>query len=244
MPVSDLHRQIAALALAAAREHGFALGGGNALLAPRGHLRAYPGRRLVHRPGPWRPGCRRRRGGRAARRGLRTRAARPGGRAHRHLPPGMGEGLAEWIVTAPAGEQMALQLAYSGPGPRAGHHGHRPGPGHGRRRSREGVRAGQPHRAAGLRGRGRCAAVPASQSGLPGGWDPGLACQDFADAGLRLDQMKDTRFADVGLSQADVTALRARFAGWPETPKPSTGNCRPGTPPSHSAGPGTARAPS
>ena len=33
MPVSDLHRQIAALALAAAGEHGFALGGGNALLA-------------------------------------------------------------------------------------------------------------------------------------------------------------------------------------------------------------------
>jgi hypothetical protein len=33
MPVSGLHRQIAALALAAAGEHGFALGGGNALLA-------------------------------------------------------------------------------------------------------------------------------------------------------------------------------------------------------------------
>ena len=34
MPVSDLHRQVAAVALAAARDHhGFALGGGNALLA-------------------------------------------------------------------------------------------------------------------------------------------------------------------------------------------------------------------
>ena len=33
MPVSDLHRQVAAVALAAAAEHGFALGGGNALLA-------------------------------------------------------------------------------------------------------------------------------------------------------------------------------------------------------------------
>jgi microcompartment protein CcmL/EutN len=32
MPVSDLHRQVAAVALAAAAEHGFALGG-NALLA-------------------------------------------------------------------------------------------------------------------------------------------------------------------------------------------------------------------
>jgi hypothetical protein len=33
MLVSDLHRQVAAVALAAAAEHGFALGGGNALLA-------------------------------------------------------------------------------------------------------------------------------------------------------------------------------------------------------------------
>jgi hypothetical protein len=33
MPVSDLHRQVTAVALAAAAEHGFALGGGNALLA-------------------------------------------------------------------------------------------------------------------------------------------------------------------------------------------------------------------
>ena len=33
MPVSDLHRRVAAVALAAAGQHGFALGGGNALLA-------------------------------------------------------------------------------------------------------------------------------------------------------------------------------------------------------------------
>jgi len=36
LPVSDLHRQIAALALAAAGEHRFALGGGNAVLARGG----------------------------------------------------------------------------------------------------------------------------------------------------------------------------------------------------------------
>src|SRR5215470_9820331 len=33
MPVSDLHGQVAAVALGAAAGHGFALGGGNALLA-------------------------------------------------------------------------------------------------------------------------------------------------------------------------------------------------------------------
>jgi hypothetical protein len=191
MPVSDLHRQIAALALAAAGEHGFVLGGGNALLAPRGHLTACPGRRLVHRPGARRPGCRRRRGGRAARCGLRTRAAGPGGRAHRHLPR-HGRGLAEWIGTAPGGEQTALQLAYSGPGPRAGHHGHRPGPGPGRRRSREGVRAGsriEPREyadvAAALQRYG-----PSQLIRLAGRLDPDLPGQDFADAGLRLDQME------------------------------------------------------
>jgi hypothetical protein len=33
MPVSALHHQVAAIALAAASQHGFALGGGNALIA-------------------------------------------------------------------------------------------------------------------------------------------------------------------------------------------------------------------
>ena len=53
--------------------------------------------------------------------------------------------------------------------------------------------------------------------------------------------MTDARFAGVGLSQADVTALRERFAGWPREPEPAAGNCKPGTPPSHSPGPGTTR---
>ena len=33
MPVNDLHRRVAAIALGAAAKHGFALGGGNALIA-------------------------------------------------------------------------------------------------------------------------------------------------------------------------------------------------------------------
>src|SRR6202045_3217711 len=33
MPVSELHREVAAIALRAASRHGFALGGGNALIA-------------------------------------------------------------------------------------------------------------------------------------------------------------------------------------------------------------------
>jgi hypothetical protein len=63
MQVSDLHRRIAALALAAAGEHGFALGGGNALLAhgpshgaPRTPA-CSPARSTASRllPVPWRP---------------------------------------------------------------------------------------------------------------------------------------------------------------------------------------------
>ena len=216
MPVSGLHRQIAALALAAAGEHGFALGGGNVLLAhgvisrPTQDVGLFTGQEH----------------GVQAAAGFVEAALRGAGSGPERqdqaagltgIFPGMGEGLAEWIVTAPGGEQAALHLACSGPGPRAGDHRHRPGPGPGRRRGREGVRAGQPHRAAGLRGRGRCAAALGSgpvDSACPAAGS-GLAGRDFADTGLRLDQMKDARFAGVGLSQADVTALRERFAGWP-----------------------------
>jgi hypothetical protein len=59
--------------------------------------------------------------------------------------PDIGEGLAEWIVTAAGGEQMLLQLGLLRPRPSAGgDDGYRPGPGPGRRGGREGVRAGPP----------------------------------------------------------------------------------------------------
>jgi len=115
MPVSDLHRRVAAVALAAAAGHGFALGGGNALLAhgviSRPTLRTpacSPARSTASRllPVSWRPRC-------------AVRASDPSGRTRRRAGrhrPRMGEGLAEWIVTASGGEQMALQLAYSGAG--------------------------------------------------------------------------------------------------------------------------------
>jgi hypothetical protein len=42
MPVSDAHRQVTAVALAAAAGHGFALDSGNPLLALAGALNCYP----------------------------------------------------------------------------------------------------------------------------------------------------------------------------------------------------------
>ena len=40
MPLNDLHRRVATIALRAARRHGFALGGGNALIVPQYVLKA------------------------------------------------------------------------------------------------------------------------------------------------------------------------------------------------------------
>ena len=198
-------------------EHGFALGGGNALLAhgvisrPTQDAGLFTGQEHgVQAAAGFVEAALRGAG-------FETRAAGPGGRAA-GIVPGMGEGLAEWIVTAPGGEQMALQWLI---------------PARGRAPvimdigpvldledvGREGVRAGQPHRAAGLRGRGRCAAALRSRPADPAcpAAGSGLAGRDFADAGLRLDQMTDARFAGVGLTRADVTALRERFAGWPRS---------------------------
>ena len=78
MPVGDLHRQIAALALVGAGEHGFALGGGNALLArgvisrPTRIAGCSPARSTASRlpPVPWRPRC-------------AVRASNPGGGTRR-----------------------------------------------------------------------------------------------------------------------------------------------------------------
>jgi hypothetical protein len=45
--------------------------------------------------------------------------------------------------------------------------------------------------------------------------DPGLEGEDFADAARRLDQLPDEAFIRLGVREADVTALRERFAAWP-----------------------------
>jgi hypothetical protein len=45
--------------------------------------------------------------------------------------------------------------------------------------------------------------------------DSGLSHRDFADAGRRLDDMRDERFAAYGLTAEDVAELRDQFRGWP-----------------------------
>jgi hypothetical protein len=130
---------------------------------------------------------------------------------------GMGEGLAEWTVTAPDGQRMMLQMAYFD---RAG----QPVPMEvGPVLDIEDVVGGkvcalasraEPRdyidTAAALR-RYRVADV----LGFARRLDPGLEDRDFADAARRLDQWGDGVFAPFGLGPAEVAALRAAFRDWP-----------------------------
>ena len=112
MPVSELHRQVAAIALSAASRYGFALGGGNALIAhgvidrPTQDIDLFTDNEH---------------GVQAASRAVETalRAAgyqveQPDTDGLADIWEGLGTGLAEWTVTAPGGQQILPQLAYFG----------------------------------------------------------------------------------------------------------------------------------
>ena len=231
MPVSDLHRQVAAVALAAAREQGFALGGGNALLAygvisrPTQDVDLFTDQEH---------------GVEGAAGAVETALRRAGFETERQdqvaglddLFPGMGEELAEWVVTAPGGAQMMLQLAYFD-------RGRQPvvmdiGP----VLDLEDVVGGKVCALASRvepRDFADVAAAlerytPAQLIGFARRLDQGLTGQDFADAGLRLDQMDDRAFAEIGLSPPDVTRLRERLAAWPRSAKAIHRESRSGDP--------------
>jgi hypothetical protein len=231
MPVSDLHRQVAAVALAAAAGHGFALGGGNALLAHG----------VISRPTQDVDLFTDQEHGVEAAAGAVEAALRGAGFAAERqdqtggltdIFPGLGEGLAEWIVTTPAGEQMLLQLAYFD-------RGHDPvvmdiGP----VLDLEDVVGGKVCALASRvepRDYADAAAVlerysPAELIGFARRLDPGLTVRDFADAGRRLDQMDDRAFAEIGLSQDQVITLRDRFAAWPRDERTASAQPGPGQP--------------
>jgi hypothetical protein len=111
MPVSEFHGQVAAIALHAAAPHGFALGGGNALIA-HGIVDRFTQDVDVFSDEE---------GGVEAAADAVEAALRDAGFGTERRDKtggltdvfyGMGEGLAEWIVIAPGGEQMMLQMAY------------------------------------------------------------------------------------------------------------------------------------
>jgi Nucleotidyl transferase AbiEii toxin, Type IV TA system len=216
MPVSELHRQVAAVALRAAAQHGFALGGGNALIAHGVIDRITQDVDLFTDE---EHGVEAAAGAvEAALRAAGFEAAREDKTAGlADVFEGLGEGLAEWTITAPGGQQMMLQMAYFD-------------------------RARQPvimefgpvldleDAIGGKVGALATRAVPrdyldtaaalerytiAELIGFARRLDPGLTDEDFADAARRLDQVEDGWFASLGLSGQDVAALRERFAAWP-----------------------------
>ncbi len=234
MPVSDLHHRVAAVALAAAGKHGFALGGGNALLAhgvitrptqdvdlftnqEHGVEAAAAAVEAALRQAGFQP----------------DRAEQAAGLAD--LFPGMGEGLAEWIVTGPGDAQMVLQLAYFD-------RGNDPvvmdiGP----VLDLEDVVGGKVCALASRvepRDYADVAAAlerysPAQLIRFARRLDPGLTLQDFADAGLRLDQMDDRVFAEIGLTNPDVARLREQLAAWPRDARAANPESLPRDPAGH-----------
>jgi Nucleotidyl transferase AbiEii toxin, Type IV TA system len=218
MPISGLHHEVAAIALRAAVPHGFALGGGNALIAHG----------IIQRPtqdvdvfSDILGGVEAAADGvdaalRAAGFGT-ARQDETGGLSD--IFYGMGEGLAEWIITAPSGEQMILQMAYF-------------------ERTRRPVTMdfGPVLDLEDVVGGKVCALASRAEPRdyvdtaaalerysieqvieFARRLDPGLTRRDFADAGRRLDRWGDGIFAPFGLSHQDIAGLRERFTAWPRT---------------------------
>jgi hypothetical protein len=218
MPVSELHREVAAIALRAAAPHGFALGGGNALIAHG----------ITERPTQDVDVFSDEQGGvEAAANAVEAALQEAGFGTERwdktgglaDIFDGMGEGLAEWIVTAPGGEQMMLQMAYF-------------------ERTRRPVimDVGPVLDLEDVVGGKVCALASRAEPRdyldtaaalerysitqvirFARRLDPGLTDRDFADAGRRLDQWGDGVFAPFQLGPQDVARLREQFAAWPRT---------------------------
>jgi hypothetical protein len=218
MPIDELQRKVAVIALRTAARHGFALAGGNALIAhgiidrPTQDVDLFSDQEM---------------GVAAAAQAVEDALRKAGFQAERRdttggleeLFEGMGQGLAEWIITAAGGQQTMLQMAYfdrsHGPvtmdvGPVL---------------DLEDLAAGK---AIALVSR----AEPRDYADLAAAMelytvdqlisfatrlDPGLESRDFAEAGQRLDRMPDRLFARYGLSPQDVARLRERFADWPRS---------------------------
>jgi hypothetical protein len=216
MPVDDFHRAVAATALRAAARYGFALGGGNALIAyglidrPTQDVDLFTDREH---------------GVRAAAGAVETALRAAGYTVEREdsrpdladIFDGLGDGLAEWLITGPDGAQMMLQMAYFG-------RDHRPvtmdlGP----VLDLEDV-VGWKVVALASRVEPRdyvdTAAALAQFTieqliSFARRLDPGLENRDFADAGRQLDRMPDRVFARYGLGPEDVARLREQFTAWP-----------------------------
>lgn len=218
MPIEELQREVATIALRTAGRHGFALAGGNALIAhgiidrPTDDVDLFSDQETaVAAAADAVEGALRAAGFEAERRD------RAGGLED--IFYGMGEGLAEWIITAPGGQQTMLQMAYFD-----------------RTRGPVTMDVGPVLDLEDLAGSKVCALAsrveprdyidtaaamrrypPDQLIGFAKRLDPGLEDRDFADAGRQLDRMPDGVFARYGLTPPDVARLREQFAAWPRS---------------------------
>jgi predicted nucleotidyltransferase component of viral defense system len=218
MPLDELHRTVAAVALRAARRYGFALGGGNALIAYG----------IVDRPTEDVDLFTDEDDGVTSAAAAVEAALRAAGfEAERQDQTagladvfyGMGDGLAEWIVTAPGGRQMMLQMAYFD-----------------RDRRPVTMDVGPVLDLEDVVGSKVCALASRVEPrdyvdtaaalerytvdqliAFAKRLDPGLTDRDFADVGRQLDRMPDGVFTRYGLDAADAARLRERFGSWPRT---------------------------
>jgi hypothetical protein len=216
MPINELHRRVATVALRVATRHGFALGGGNALIAHGLITRPTQDVDLFTNEET---------GVEAAAGSVETALREAGFDADREdkiaglsdIFEGMGEGLAEWTVTAQDGQRMMLQMAYFD-----------------RTAQPVTMDVGPVLRLEDVVGGKVCALAGRAEPrdyidtaaalrlysidqviGLARKLDPGLDDRDFADAGRRLDRWGDAIFVPFGLGAADIAALRATFRDWP-----------------------------
>jgi hypothetical protein len=218
MPISELQREVATIALRAAARHGFALAGGNALIAHG----------VIDRPTEDVDLFSDQETGVAAAADAVESALLEAGFVPERLErmgeledifDGTSEGLAEWVVTAPSGRQTMLQMAYFD-----------------RTRGPVTMDVGPVLDLDDLTGWKLVALLNRAEPrdyidtaaalerytmdrliSLAKRLDPGLEDRDFADAGRRLDHMPDQLFAVYGRSQDDIARLRERFSGWPRS---------------------------
>ena len=200
MPLGDLHKRVAAIALRAAAGHGFALGGSNALIAhgliqrPTADVDLF----TVQENGVEAAGGAVETALTAAGFGVERRDKTAG---LSDIFEGMGEGLAEWLITSPSGEHIALQMAYFDRG-----------------RQPVVMDFGPVLDLQDALG-GKVAAL-ASRSYERDYWDTSHALAGYTPQQLigfarRLDRIADETFADLGLTEQDIVTLRRRFAQWP-----------------------------
>lgn len=218
MPVSDLQREVATIALKVAAEHGFVLGGGNALIL-HGIVDRYTADvDLV---------TDRTKGVKAAAGAVEDALRAAGFEAERQNRDGgldevfygFEDGLIEWTVTGADGQRTVLQIAHFD-----------------RNRTPVAMDVGpvlnpldaiaSKVRAFVTRAEERdaidvAAALETYTAGqliaLARQLEPGLEDEDFTDAGRRLDRLSDKVFARYGLGPDDVAQLRKRFAAWPRS---------------------------